>query len=217
VTVLAPVLAAHPWPSNAELIEACARLDYLDADALTLDATFGRGIFWRTWRPRRLITADKSKGRPMLRADFTRLPFPDHTFDRVILDPPYKLNGTDAGEGERYGVERYASWQGRHQLIRGGITDCARVLRPAGVLLVKCQDQVCSGAVRWQTDEFTRHAESLGLDKVDRLDRLGHRPQPAGRRQVHAHGRPSSLLVFRAPAAAVPAAPTLFEVEGRVA
>lgn len=194
------ILAAHPWPTNAELIEACAQLGYLEVDALTLDATYGLGVFWRKWRPRRLITADlKTTG--MLQADFTRLPFPDDTFDQVVLDGPYKLNGTDAGEGERYGVDRYDSWQGRHRLICDGITDCARVLKPARILLVKCQDQVCSGAVRWQTDEFTRHAEELGFTKIDRLDRLGHRPQPSGRRQVHAHGRPSSLLIFRAPAA----------------
>lgn len=205
------ILAAHPWPTNAELIEACAHLGYLHTDALTLDATFGRGVFWRNWRPRRLVTADL-KPTGMLRSDFTRLPFADNTFGQVVLDGPYKLNGTDAGEGERYGVDRYDSWQGRHRLICDGIADCARVLVPLGLLLVKCQDQVCSGAVRWQTDEFTRHAEGLGLTKVDRLDMLGHhRPQPDGRRQLHAHGRPSSLLVFRAPATAARPALTLFE------
>jgi hypothetical protein len=208
------ILAAHPWPSNAELIEACARLGYLRADRLTLDATFGRGVFWKAWRPQRLVTVDKRTA-AMVRADFTRLPFPDDTFEQAVLDGPYKLNGTDAGEGERYGVDRYATWQERHELIRAGITDCVRVLKPACLLLVKCQDQVCSGAVRWQTDEFTRHADALGCTKVDRLDRLGHRPQPGGRRQVHAHGRPSSLLVFRTAAAAKRrSAPSLFELEG---
>lgn len=194
------ILAAHPWASNAELIEACAHLSYLQADLLTLDATFGRGVFWKAWRPERLVTVDK-RTTAAVRADFTRLPFPDRTFKQAVLDGPYKLNGTDAGEGERYGVDRYDSWQGRHELICAGITDCVRVLEPDSVLLVKCQDQVCSGAVRWQTDIFTRHAEALGCTKVDRLDRLGHRPQPAGRRQIHAHGRPSSLLVFRTAAA----------------
>jgi SAM-dependent methyltransferase len=192
------ILAAHAWPTNAHLIEACAQLGYLSTAAVTLDATHGLGVFWRRWRPGRLVTLDLATEADV-RGDFTRLPFPDATFDAVVHDGPYKLNGTDQGEGRRYGVHRYAGWQARHQLIRDGITDCARVLRPGGRLLVKCQDQVCSGHVRWQTDEFTRHAESLGLVKIDRLDRLGHRPQPGGRRQVHAHGRPSTLLVFRKP------------------
>lgn len=196
------VPAVHRWTTNGHLIADCARLGYLRPDVLTLDATFGRGVFWRCWQPARLITNDRYKGTSMLRADFRRLPFPARTFGQVVLDGPYKLNGTDQGEGERFGVEVYASWQARHRLICDGITECARVLEPGGALLVKCQDQVCAGAVRWQTDEFTRHAEALGLTKVDRLDMLRSRPQPAGRSQVHAHGRPSSLLVFRSPAMA---------------
>lgn len=56
----------------------------------------------------------------------------------------------------------------------------------------------CGGDVYWQTDEITAHAETLGFDKVDRFDLLGGgRPQPAGRAQQHAYGRPSTLLVFR--------------------
>lgn len=109
-------------------------------------------------------------------------------------------SGTPAsGEfDERYGVDVISTWQERHELIRAGITECARVLRAGGMFLLKCQDQVCSGHVRWQTDEFTRHAESLGLVKVDRFDLIGGRPQPEGRRQVHARRNTSTLLVFRA-------------------
>ena len=36
------------------------------------------------------------------------------------------------------------------------------MLVPGGTLLVKCQDQVCGGDVRWQTREFADHAESVG-------------------------------------------------------
>jgi hypothetical protein len=93
----------------------------------------------------------------------------------------------------------YVPWQARHALIRAGIDECSRVLRPGGLLLLKCQDQVSSGEVRWQTDEFTAHAASLGLTKIDRFDLVSTvRSQPmTGRVQRRAHGRPSSLLVFR--------------------
>jgi hypothetical protein len=88
-------------------------------------------------------------------------------------------------------------WQDKHQLIRDGITEAARVLRVGGYLLLKCQDQVCSGRPRWQTIEFTNHAATVGFDLVDRFDRIGTtRPQPPGRIQRHAHGRPSTLLVL---------------------
>jgi hypothetical protein len=134
-------------------------------------------------------------------------------FDAVTLDGPYKLNGTatKAVDG-RYGVDTYAGPAERHGLICDGMTECTRVLRVGGVLLVKCQDQVCSGRIWWQTDIFTRHGESLGLVKVDRFDMLGTgRPQPPRSRadgkpsvQQHGYGRPSTLLVFRKSAASVP-------------
>jgi hypothetical protein len=51
--------------------------------------------------------------------------------------------------------------------------------------------------VRWLTLDCADHARSVGLELVDRFDMLsGGRSQPPGRRQVHAHGRPSTLLVF---------------------
>jgi hypothetical protein len=80
---------------------------------------------------------------------------------------------------ERYGItsDRH-SWQARHALIAAGITEAARVLVPGGILLVKCQDQVCGGAVRFQTDEFTAAAAAAGCRKIDVLHLLGHRPQP---------------------------------------
>ena len=83
------------------------------------------------------------------------------------------------------------------QLIADGIDECVRVLEPNGVLLVKCQDQVCSGRVRWQTREFVGVAERAGCDLVDMFQLGGHRPQPPGRRQMHARRNYSTLLVLR--------------------
>jgi hypothetical protein len=196
--ILDDIAATGTWPTNAHLIADVARLGYLQADALTLDATHGEGTWWRLWRPGTLVTMDlvKSAG---VRGDFTRPPFRADTFDAVAYDPPYKLNGRPTAEvDDRYGVGIYERWQDRMTLIVAGVEALADVLRPGGIMLVKCQDQVVSGAVRWQTDVVTNAAAAVGLDKIDRLDRLGSRPQPAGRRQVHARRNTSTLLVFRA-------------------
>ena len=64
------------------------------------------------------------------------------------------------------------------------------------MLLIKCQDQVVSGAVRWQTRIFADHAEAQGFQLVDALHVQGSRPQPDGRRQVHARRDYSTLLVL---------------------
>ncbi|MBA3654562.1 MAG: hypothetical protein H0W70_10255 [Actinobacteria bacterium] len=192
------VMATYAWPSNAELIAACARLGYLKGQLRTLDATYGKGTFWKQWRPDALVTNDiDPESDSDWHADFRVLPFAAGWFDAVVLDPPYKLNGTPTeAVDRRYGVDVVASRRDRMQLIRDGITECARVLG-GGYLLLKCQDQVNGGKVRWQTIDFTEHAERCGLGLVDRLDILSYRPQPEGRRQVHARRGSSSLLVFK--------------------
>lgn len=203
-----PLMAIGGWANNAELIAAIASHGrYLRPEWLTLDPTYGLGRFWTRWRPERLIAHDLDPDKaPDGAADFTALPYADATFDAVVFDPPYKLNGTSSGKGASasdagFGVAgsdwSKMTWQDRHALIRDGITEATRVLQPKGWLLVKCQDQVCSGQVRWQTREFADHAEHLGHRLVDRFDLPSYRAQPPGRRQVHARRNSSALLVFQ--------------------
>lgn len=188
------ILAVKNWKDNGAMIADVAQLGYITGTVL--DVTYGNGTFWKYWSPPVLITHDLA----IDGVDFRKLPEGDASVDCVVLDPPYKLNGTPAlGEfDERYGVNVRMAWQNRHAMIMSGIREAERVLREKGHLLLKCQDQVCSGQVRWQTYEFTQRASVFGLRLVDRFDMLGKaRPQPKGRRQVHAQGRPSTLLVFK--------------------
>lgn len=192
------ILATSKWATNADLIADCAALGYLREEWRTLDPTYGVGTFWKKWRPQNLVASDLFDGKgESLIADFRYLPFREHTFDAVVYDPPYKLNGTpDAAIDNRYGVDEPTRWQDRMALIRDGFGECARVLAD-GYLLVKCQDQVCSGKVRWQTHMLMDEAREWCLGLVDRFDLLSYRPQPEGRRQVHARRNTSTLLVFQ--------------------
>jgi hypothetical protein len=184
--------AVHRWRDNGELIADVAKL-HLRRNALTLDATYGRGVWWRCWRPDRLVIYDPE-------VDFRSLPDDDATYDMVAFDPPYKLNGTPTlGDFDyRYGVHIPANWQQRIAVILAGVVECARVLRPRGVLLVKVQDQVARNRMRWQTYEVYNAATDAGLELVDQFTLIGHeRPQPKGLPQRHARGRGSTLMVFR--------------------
>jgi hypothetical protein len=200
------VMAVGTWRNNAELIADCARLGYLPTDevAQVCDPTYGLGRFWTVFRPANLTASDldPAKSPTGTSVDFTDLPWPSQHFDAVVFDPPYKLNGTSTGTGGAtcdadYGVDRWSGARDRHDLIRRGITECVRVLRVGGHLLVKCQDQVNGGKVRWQTREFADHAEQLGCRLVDQLHLLSYRPQPPGRRQEHARRNYSTMLVCR--------------------
>jgi DNA-directed RNA polymerase subunit RPC12/RpoP len=222
--------AIHSWKSNAELIVDVAAMGYLEAGDRVLDCTYGWGTWWKLWRPTALVCSDiNPKQETTLALDFTALADWLGFFDAIAYDPPYKLNGTDEGEGERYGVHQPASWQERHLLMKRGMLSCKRRLADGGYLLMKAQDQVSRNAVRWQTRDMADYAEDhLKLVQVDEFMMTGTgRDQPktkrvcaaCGRRvtkatvtcprcqhrqfldvpmpQVHAHGRPSKLMVFQ--------------------
>jgi hypothetical protein len=217
IDLLPPVRVLGERRTNADAIVDCARLGYLTSTLRTLDPTWGLGRFWSKWRPDSLTGSDLNVDRSPcgVSVDFTALPFDAETYDAVVLDGPYKLNGTSGGGGPAtsdadYGVDSYATLNERLDLIRAGIGEAIRVVAPGrrykvdgryrwvgGTVLVKCQDQVCGGRKRWQTRIFADHAESLGVRLVDQLLVQGYRVQPAGRRQDHAHTDYSTLLIFR--------------------
>ena len=189
--------------NNAELMADAHALGYLPEPVL--DATYGTGRFWKIHRPEHLSTNDLYEPGADHVWDFTDLPVtPENvSWQTIVFDPPYKLNGTSTGKGpasgdDGYGVGgEYRGMEAVHGLIRAGMTELARFAEK--YLLVKCQDQVCSGRVQWQTRIFADHGESLGLRLVDMLHVQGYRKQPAGRVQVHARRDYSTLLVFRRP------------------
>lgn len=195
----AEIQSIGEWASNAELIADVAALGWLRDDYTVLDTTYGHGRFWTKYRPPLLTGVDVNPSKSMTgtSVDFRNLPFPDRSFDVVVFDPPYKLSGTPELDDfdEAYGIDVPSRWQDRMQLIADGAGECARVA--AKHLLVKCQDQVVSGQMRWQTDVVTDVVCAAGFRKADRFDfRSGGIPQPSGRRQVHARHSASQLLVF---------------------
>jgi len=201
------VMAHGQWKTNAELISDVARLGYLKYEWDVLDPTYGKGNFWTIWRPRMLVGSDLHPEKTQIdrAVDFTDMPWMDETFDAVVFDPPYKMNGTPSLEDmdEAFGVNIPTRWQDRISLIEDGVRECIRVLRPhspysdGGFLLVKCKDQVVSGQKVWQTDIITKVATDAGLRKVDRFDMPSYMAQPGGTSQVHSRSNTSQLLVFR--------------------
>lgn len=202
------VVASYPWRDNADLIYAVWRMGYVEGKVL--DMTPGEKGLWasKLWRPPEMKMVEGIEGVYLNFGvwDFTNTPSADNEWDTVFYDPPFKLNGNPDGLPDlsrRYGVDVPAHWEDRHQLMVDGLKECIRIT--SGRVLAKCQDQVVNGEIRWQTDMLKDCAEANGCKKVDRFDMLGHHiPQPMGpskrypngRKQRHAHARPSTLLVF---------------------
>lgn len=209
-----PVLAAGTWPTNAALIGDVARL-YLSDDDRVLDPTYGRGLWWSDWRPADLTAhdGDPTKSPTGEAVDFRHLPYDDGTFDAAAYDPPYVCVGgrkttTIADHHDRYGLTDAPTSPAalQSEVINPGLSEVARVVRPKGLILVKCQDYISSGRLWIGTHHTLTHALGLGLEVVDRLEHVsGVRPQPttnrdgSPRRQVHARRNLSTLFVLRRP------------------
>lgn len=199
------ILAAQHWKNNAELIADVAKLGYLgDDDAWVLDPTYGKGNWWKLYRPRNLIACSNLVNGGHF--DFRRMGFSSSFFDAVAFDPPYVCKGgrktsTLKQMNSAYGLNDAPSTpQELQYLINDGLRECTRVLKPGGFLLVKCQDYVSSGKLWPGTFKTQLAAEGTAcLELVDRFEHVSKapRPQPGERRQVHARRNLSTLLVFK--------------------
>lgn len=199
------VRAAHTWTSNAELLADVAEL-YIPAGAKVLDPTYGRGTWWKLFRPEHLTTHDiRLDG-----VDFRALPEADATFDVVAYDPPYIAPGgrktsTIDEFNDRFGlhVDMPRTPMELRCYIAAGLKECARVTKPKGKILMKCMDYVSSNKLFPGTHYAIEDALEMGLDYIDRFEhvrpRLGVQPNHA--RQLHARRNLSTLLVFEVPRA----------------
>jgi len=192
------VLAAAHWQTNGCLIEQAAQLGYLDGHVL--DPTYGKGNWWTVCRPEKLTKHDLA----LDSVDFRNLPHHNDTFDSVAFDPPYVSPGgretsTIKEMHEAYGMaDTPRTPQQLFQSNQVGFFECVRVLKPGGHIAYKSMDYITSGKLQPVTHWIIQDALGCGIEYVDRFEHVGGvRPQPPGRRQVHARRNLSTLLVFR--------------------
>jgi hypothetical protein len=193
------ILAAGAWPTNAHLIEDVARLHFVPG-AHVLDVTYGRGKWWTRYQPQYLLAHDKYT---LDGVDFRDLPEACNTVDTVAFDPPYvsmggRTTSTLGDMTDRYGmIDAPRTPADLRAYIRDGLRECARVA--SRIVIVKCQDYISSGTYQPATNWLFNDALGCGLvirDRFEHVTRL--RPQPPGRRQVHARRNLSTLFVFEA-------------------
>jgi hypothetical protein len=187
--------------TSARAIADLATLGYLHRDQYALDMTYGKGRFWREFRPHRLITNDINRERRAIyNYDFCDLPSWDDRFDVTAFDPPFKLNGTGGrGPGDdAYGVEGgYQSLGFIIDQAEQGFSEAVRVTKRRGLILYKTQNQISGGRSRRLAAWMEGFAEEKGCRFEDELYICGHRAQPNGRPQRHARNNVSVIQVYR--------------------
>lgn len=197
------VQAIGPWRTNAEMVEAVARVHYRAGTTL-LDTTHNIGNFWKIWKPEPHLFMAHDLDPAMApdgAADVRDLPHGDRSWHTVVIDLPYQYSGTPSTERtERYGVEGHTGGNrntpaATDALLLDGLTEGFRVADSD--VWFKCQDQVVGGKLRMQTFPAQERAMAHGFRLEDfALLNVG-RDQSTKRVQRHLDHNFSTLLIFR--------------------
>lgn len=166
------------------------------------------------------VERNKTHGVPVrTEIDCRSLPYLDETLDALVLDPPYMeglfrpQNSQLAGSGthstfrEHYSNGVASEWEEDAPRWHDALVDlyvragreAYRVLKPKGVCVVKCQDEVSANKQRLTHIEIVTAYESLGFYSKD-LFVLMRTNKPGISRlktQVHARKNHSYFLVFQ--------------------
>ena len=196
---------------NAEVFPKILRL-HMPMGAVVADVTYGKGVFWK-FVPRthyKVFGTDLKTG-----VDCCALPYGDVSIDCVVLDPPYmeglyrrSVSHLAGGGSHKAFREHYSNGQETtngpkyHEAVldiyfRAG-KEAYRVLRPEGVCIVKCQDEVSANTQRLTHVEIINEYEGMGFYTKDLF--VVVRPNRPGvsriKGQVHARKNHSYFLVF---------------------
>ena len=204
------ITSAHVG-GNADVFPQILKLHVPDG-AIVADVTWGKGVFWQK------VDANLYDVRATdiaMGVDCRDLPYHDAEIDCVVLDPPYmeglyrNQESQKAGGGshttfrDHYsnGDERpgRAKWHAAvTDMYRESGREAYRVLKPNGVLIVKCQDEVSANR-QWLTHiEIINDYEAMGFYTKDLFVVVrSNRPSITRlKKQVHARKNHSYFLVF---------------------
>jgi len=206
------ILSAH-LGGNADLFPKILSL-HVPKGAKVADITWGKGVFWQQV-PKgdyEVLATDISNG-----VDCRELPYVDASLDCVVFDPPYMEGLFRRSETHMAGSGTHAAF--RKHYSNGQATDeggpkwhgavidlyvktgheVSRILKPDGIFIVKCQDEVSANR-QWLTHiEIVNAYAGMGFYARDLFVVIRtNRPVVTRlKRQVHARKNHSYFLVFQ--------------------
>lgn len=200
------VWAATNWQFNGDLIADVAKLGYIRDDDCCIDLTYGKGTWWKRYRPTLLATNDiDDTTKAEYHDDFRATKWFDDNFDVVAFDPPYISPGgretsTIADFNSRFGLHSTPrTVLGLREMNQDGLDEARRICKPGGIILVKCMNYINGG--RYQPEVFVmwEAATVFGLQMVDQFIMIRHPGPQSQKTQVHTRNNYSVLLIFQKP------------------
>jgi hypothetical protein len=205
------IVSAH-LGDNSQIFPKILEL-HVPEGSVIADVTYGRGVFWKNVPDGkyRVVRSDLQDG-----VDCRDLPYWKNSLDCVVLDPPYmeglyrKSRDHMAGSGSHQAFrEHYSNGEasnGEGPKWHGAVLDvyfkagreAHRILKPGGILIVKCQDEVSANTQRLTHVEIINHYEDLGFYAKDLFVVVRLNAPAVSRliKQVHARKNHSYFLVF---------------------
>lgn len=193
--------------TNDEVFPSVLSL-YVPTGSRVADVTYGKGVFWRNVPEYRydVLPTDLSTG-----VDCRNLPYADASIDCVVFDPPYMHTpgGTAHTNHQNYEVyyrnNEASSARKYHEAVLdlyfAAAKEAFRVLRPSGVYIVKCQDEVCANRQRLTHIEIINELDRMGFITEDLFVVLRNGKPGVSRllKQAHARKNHSYFVVFIKP------------------
>ena len=196
-----PVLTSYK-SNNDFLLAQVASLYFRPGDRIA-DVTFGTGRFWckldltqYDFHASDLLTV------PEHPYDFRCLPYRCDDFNVHVFDPPYMHNPPTQrymdADYRNYDTTKGFSHDDIIQLYRDGMVEGHRILKPGGLMLIKCKDEMENGRQRMSHIEIHGIAvNELGMDVQDLFIVTPPRLLLRFRHNGHARKNHSYLWVFR--------------------
>lgn len=182
---------------NTDLFVEVSKLWIVPGD-IVLDVTWGRGVFWKSL-----------PGLPTIRHDLQldgidcrHLPEADNSVDVLVFDPPYRpSHGSTLPEG--HGLETAYALNGSLdtindviQLYRDGIREAARVVKPGGRILVKCQDMSYGHRLHLVSLDILREILQAGFEFVDQFILVNQSQSRSGQWKTQERARRSHSVLW---------------------
>jgi hypothetical protein len=190
--------------AERQILKWITRL-FLSGHPFEADVTYSTGRIWQGLEAPRLKFDLKPQAPGTIQADCRRLPLVSGSLKSIFFDPPFNVRNSKAPMKLHQDWEkttRFGAYPTQAELFSfysSSISEAYRLLAPRGILVVKIQDCVDSGARLWSSDHITREAQGLGLELAERFvylsDSVVWRREP----KYHARIAHCYFLVFRQP------------------
>lgn len=181
---------------------------YVPPKSIIADVTYGKGVFWKNVDTSKyiLLKSDITTG-----TDCRKLPYQESLVDCIVLDPPYMHTPGGSAHKNHQNFENYYKNNSTGNLTEKKYHEAVldlyflsgkeaeRVLRPKGIFIVKCQDEVCANKQRLTHVELVNEFNKYGFITED-LFVLVRNGKPGVSRMIkqkHARKNHSYFLVFK--------------------